>query len=177
MTLSGCQSIKIFKQESKIEEKKVENVFYENFSAKGVVKFYAKNKNFSSRFKFTKNRNDEKIEFLDVFNNIIVTFKIGKKNIEILDGSKKLNSESLEKIINRPYFKKIILNLPNILTGKIESVRVIKKYDNGLFEIIQNEKYSIHYKLYNKDFLPVNMKINFLNILFDLKIVNWTLIK
>ena len=177
ISLTGCQSIQIFKPEQKVEEKKVENVFYEDFSAKGVVKFYAKNRNVSSRFKFIKNKNDEKIEFLDVFNNVIVTFKINKENIEILDGSKKLNSKSLEKIINKPYFKKIILNFSNILTGKTKSAEVIKQYDNGLFEFIKNDKYSIYYKMYNKDFLPVNMKINFLNILFDLKIINWTLIK
>ena len=177
ISLTGCQSIQIFKEKPPVEEKKIENVFYENFSAKGVVKFYAKNKNVSSRFKFIKNKDDERIEFLDVFNNVIVTFQVDEKNIEILDGSKKLNSESLEKIVNRPYFKKIILNFSNILTGRTESAEVIKKYSNGLFEFIKNEKYSIYYKMYNKDHLPVNMKINFLNILFDLKIVNWTLIK
>ena len=31
--------------------------------------------------------------------------------------------------------------------------------------------------MYNKDFLPVNMKIDFLNIIFDLKILNWTIIE
>ena len=61
--------------------------------------------------------------------------------------------------------------------GKVEPQEVIRKYDNGLYELIKNEKYSIYYKMYNKDFLPVNMKIDFLNIIFDLKILNWTIIE
>jgi len=61
ISLTGCQSIQIFKEKPPVEEKKIENVFYENFSAKGVVKFYAKNKNVSSRFKFIKNKDDERI--------------------------------------------------------------------------------------------------------------------
>ena len=61
--------------------------------------------------------------------------------------------------------------------GKVKPQEVIRKYDNGLYELIKNEKYSIYYKMYNKDFLPVNMKIDFLNIIFDLKILNWTIIE
>ena len=61
--------------------------------------------------------------------------------------------------------------------GKVEPQEVIRKYDNGLYELIKNEKYSIYYKMYNRDFLPVNMKIDFLNIIFDLKILNWTIIE
>ena len=126
---------------------------------------------------FIKNGSQEKIDFLDVFNNIIVTFKVEEEKIVIVDGAKKLNSDSLEKIINRPFFKTVILNFSNILMGKVEPQEVIRKYDNGLYELIKNEKYSIYYKMYNKDFLPVNMKIDFLNIIFDLKILNWTIIE
>ena len=178
LILCGCQSINVFNFEKSLKKTETfENVFYENFSAKGIVKFYAKNKKISSRFNFVKNGSQEKIDFLDVFNNIMVTFKVEEEKIVIVDGAKKLNSDSLEQIINRPFFKTVILNFSNILMGKVEPQEVIRKYDNGLYELIKNEKYSIYYKMYNKDFLPVNMKIDFLNIIFDLKILNWTIIE
>ena len=121
LILCGCQSINVFNLGKSLKKTEtIENVFYENFSAKGIVKFHAKIKKISSRFNFIKNGSQEKIDFLDVFNNIIVTFKVEEEKIVIVDGAKKLNSDSLEKIINRPFFKTVILNFSNILMGKVK---------------------------------------------------------
>ena len=53
LILCGCQSINVFNFEKSLKKTEtIENVFYENFSAKGIVKFYAKNKKISSRSVF-----------------------------------------------------------------------------------------------------------------------------
>ena len=55
LTVGGCSSIKIFEQKDSLKEPKVyENVFYENFVAKGIVKFYVEDQKISSRFNFKK---------------------------------------------------------------------------------------------------------------------------
>lgn len=60
LILCGCQSINVFNFEKSLKKTEtIENVFYENFSAKGIVKFYAKNKKISSRFNFIKNGSQE----------------------------------------------------------------------------------------------------------------------
>ena len=52
-----------------------------------------------------------------------------------------------------------------------------EKYNNGLYRKIKNENYVVTYKKYNEDFLPVIMNIDFFNINFDLKIINWKIIE
>ena len=80
-------SINVFNFEKSLKKTEtIENVFYENFSAKGIIKFYAKNKKISSRLIYKNG--SEKIDFLDVFNNIIVTFKVEEEKIVIVDGAK-----------------------------------------------------------------------------------------
>jgi len=178
LIVGGCSSIKILEQkDSSKETKTYENVFYENFVAKGIVKFYVEDQKISSRFNFKKNREIEEIEFIDLFNNIIVTFEINKDNIKIKDDKKNVNSQALQKIINRPIFKNIIINFSKILSGKANSPISVKKYKNGLYKSIKNNTYTVYYKIYNSDLLPVLMKIDFFNIMFDLKILNWKLIK
>ena len=79
--------------------------------------------------------------------------------------------------MNRKVFKKIILNFSSILTGKIDNNLYLEKYENGLYKIIKNNNYAVYYKMYNSKSLPVIMKVDFFNILFDLKIVNWNINK
>ena len=83
----------------------------------------------------------------------------------------------MKEILNRKVFKKIILNFSSILTGKIDNNLHLEKYENGLYKIIKNNNYSVYYKMYNRESLPVIMKVDFFNILFDLKIVNWNVNK
>ena len=141
------------------------------------IKFYVDEKKISSRFNFIKNNNIEEIEFLDLFNNVIATFEIEKSSIEIKNYEKNLNSEALQKIINRPIFKNIITNFSNILMCKENSLADSERYNNGLLRKIKNENYVVTYITYNKNSLPVVMNIDFFNINFDLKIINWKIIK
>ena len=176
---SGCTTLNIFTDNDSINSnnlnKNVSKINYENFSAKGVVKFEVKNQKISSRFNFIKNKSYEEIVFLDIFNNSIISFEIKSNEILIKESQKEINSESLKEILNRKVFKKIILNFSSILTGKIDNNLYLEKYENGLYKIIKNNNYSVYYKMYNSELLPVIMKVDFFNILFDLKIVNWNI--
>ena len=178
---TGCSTVNIFTKENIIDipEKKYfkEKIVYEKFIAKGVVKFNVKNEKVSSRFKFIKNKNIEEIIFLDIFNNAIVTFEIKKDSIKIKESNDDINSDALTKIMNREIFKKIITNFSNIITGEIEKPIFVKKYSNGLKKIIKNDIYEVKYKRYNKELLPTIMEIDFFNITFNLKIIDWVLIK
>ena len=178
---TGCTTLNIFTDNDSINSnnlnKNVSKINYENFSAKGVVKFEVKNKKISSRFNFIKNKSYEEIVFLDIFNNSIISFEIKSDEILIKESQKEINSESLKEILNRKVFKKIILNFSSILTGKIDNNLYLEKYENGLYKIIKNNNYSVYYKMYNSELLPVIMKVDFFNVLFDLKIVNWNINK
>ena len=178
---TGCATLNIFTDNDSINRnnlnKNVSKINYENFSAKGVVKFEVKNQKISSRFNFIKNKSYEEIVFLDIFNNSIISFEIKSNQILIKESQKEINSESLKEILNRKVFKKIILNFSSILTGKIDNNLYLEKYENGLYKIIKNNNYSVYYKMYNSELLPVIMKVDFFNVLFDLKIVNWSINK
>ena len=178
---TGCTTLNIFTDNDSINSnnlnKNVSKINYENFSAKGVVKFEVKNQKISSRFNFIKNKSYEEIVFLDIFNNSIISFEIKSNEILIKESQKEINSESLKEILNRKVFKKIILNFSSILTGKIDNNLYLEKYENGLYKIIKNNNYSVYYKMYNSELLPVIMKVDFFNVLFDLKIVNWSINK
>ena len=106
-----------------------------------------------------------------------MAFEIKKNGIEIKNYKNNVNSDALEKLINRPIFKNIIINFSNILMANRNEVISVKKYKNGLLREIKNETYVVAYKVYNKEFLPVIMEIDFFNISFDLKILNWKIIK
>ena len=179
--IPGCTSLDIFTRNDSINSNTLKknggNINYDNFTAKGIVKFEVKNKKISSRFNFIKNKSYEEIVLLDVFNNSIISFEIKKNEILVKESQKGINSESLKEILNRKVFKKIILNFSSILTGKIDNNLHLEKYENGLYKIIKNNNYSVYYKMYNSDSLPVIMKVDFFNILFDLKIVNWNVNK
>ena len=178
LIIGGCSNIKLSKEEISTKENSyLENTLYENFIASGIVKFYVEDKKISSRFNFIKNKKNEEIEFLDLFNNVIVTFEIENNGIEIKNYKKNVNSEALKKIINRPIFKNIIINFANILMGNKESAILVEKYNNGLLKKIKNDTYIVNYKVYNNNLLPVVIGIDFFNIDFDLKILNWKIIK
>ena len=179
--IPGCATLDIFTRNDSINsnnlKKNEKNINYDNFTAKGIVKFEVKNKKISSRFNFIKNKSYEEIVFLDVFNNSIISFEIKKNEILVKESQKEINSESLKEILNRKVFKKIILNFSSILTGKIDNNLYLEKYKNGLYKVIKNNNYAVLYKMYNSKSLPVIMKVDFFNILFDLKIVNWNINK
>ena len=178
LVISGCSNTKLFQEEIPTNENSYkENISHENFIATGTVKFSVEEKKISSRFSFIKNKKKEEIEFLDLFNNVIVAFEIKKNGIEIKNYKNNVNSDALEKLINRPIFKNIIINFSNILMANRNEVISVKKYKNGLLREIKNETYVVAYKVYNKEFLPVIMEIDFFNISFDLKILNWKIIK
>ena len=178
LIIVGCSGTNLFQKKIFVKEDiKKENISYERFIATGVVKFYVDEKKISSRFNFIKNNNIEEIEFLDLFNNVIATFEIEKSSIEIKNYEKNLNSEALQKIINRPIFKNIITNFSNILMCKESSLFDSERYNNGLLRKIKNKNYVVTYITYNKNSLPVVMNIDFFNINFDLKIINWKIIK
>ena len=178
LVISGCSNTKLFQEEISTNENSYkENISHENFIVTGTVKFSVEEKKISSRFSFIKNKKKEEIEFLDLFNNVIVAFEIKKNGIEIKNYKNNVNSDALEKLINRPIFKNIIINFSNILMANRNEVISVKKYKNGLLREIKNETYVVAYKVYNKEFLPVIMEIDFFNISFDLKILNWKIIK
>ena len=178
LVISGCSNTKLFQEEISTNENSYkENISHENFIVTGTVKFSVEEKKISTRFNFIKNKKKEEIEFLDLFNNVIVAFEIKKNGIEIKNYKNNVNSDALEKLINRPIFKNIIINFSNILMANRNEVISVKKYKNGLLREIKNETYVVAYKVYNKEFLPVIMEIDFFNISFDLKILNWKIIK
>ncbi len=175
--IAGCSSLdkitkKIPAENAKIQKNFAQPVF-EYYIAKGVVKFETKNQKISSRFNFKKSKTAEEIEFLNIFNNPLISFEIKKDEIVVKKSKKNINSEAIQEVLNREVFKKIILNFSSILTGKIKNVEQYEKYENGLYKSIRNENYTVFYKMYNNKFLPVIMSVDFFSISFDLKIINW----
>jgi len=176
--LSGCSTMDILKSKKNKEVSgNLINISYDNFIVNGVIKFSVKNQKISSRFNYIKNKNEETIEFIDLFNNKIVSFLIKKEAIQIKETKRNINSNDLEKIINKDIFKKVIINFSNILTGSINNPTFVKRYENGLYENIRNKNYEVFYDNYNNKNLPIVMRINFLNINFNLKIKKWELLK
>ena len=176
--LSGCSTMDILKSKKNKEVSgNLINISYDNFIVNGVIKFSVKNQKISSRFNYIKNKNEETIEFIDLFNNKIVSFLIKKDAIQIKETKRNINSNDLEKIINKDIFKKVIINFSNILTGSINNPTFVKRYENGLYENIRNKNYEVFYDNYNNKNLPIVMRINFLNINFNLKIKKWELLK
>ena len=77
--LSGCSTMDILKSKKNKEVSgNLINISYDNFIVNGVIKFSVKNQKISSRFNYIKNKNEETIEFIDLFNNKIVSFLIKK---------------------------------------------------------------------------------------------------
>ena len=176
--LSGCSTMDILKSKKNKEVSwNLINISYDNFIVNGVIKFSVKNQKISSRFNYIKNKNEETIEFIDLFNNKIVSFLIKKEAIQIKETKRNINSNDLEKIINKDIFKKVIINFSNILTGSINNPTFVKRYENGLYKNIRNKNYEVFYDSYNNKNLPTVMRINFLNINFNLKIKKWELLK
>jgi len=175
--IAGCSSLDKITKKIPIENTKIQKNIsysvYENYIAKGIVKFQTKNQKISSRFNFKKSKTAEEIEFLNIFNNPLISFEIKKNEIIVKKSKKNINSEAIQEVLNREVFKKIILNFSSILTGKIKNVMQYEKYENGLYKSIRNENYAVFYKMYNDKFLPVMMSVDFFSISFDLKIINW----
>ena len=175
--IAGCSSLDKITKKIPIENTKIQKNItysvYENYIAKGIVKFQTKNQKISSRFNFKKSKTAEEIEFLNIFNNPLISFEIKKNEIIIKKSKRNINSEAIQEVLNREVFKKIILNFSSILTGKIKNVMQYEKYENGLYKSIRNENYAVFYKMYNDKFLPVMMSVDFFSISFDLKIINW----
>lgn len=179
--IAGCSSLDKITKKIPIENTKIQKNIsysvYENYIAKGIVKFQTKNQKISSRFNFKKSKTAEEIEFLNIFNNPLISFEIKKNEIIVKKSKKNINSEAIQEVLNREVFKKIILNFSSILTGKIKNVMQYEKYENGLYKSIRNENYAVLYKMYNDKFLPVIMSVDFFSISFDLKIINWDTIE
>ena len=179
--IAGCSSLDKITKKIPIEntkiQKKITYPVYENYIAKGTVKFQTKNQKISSRFNFKKSKAAEEIELLNVFNNPLISFEIKKNEIIVKKSKKNINSEAIQEVLNREVFKKIILNFSSILTGKIKNVMQYEKYENGLYKSIRNENYAVFYKMYNDKFLPVMMSVDFFSISFDLKIIDWDTIE
>ncbi len=179
--IAGCSSLDKITKKIPIENTKIQKNIsysvYENYIAKGIVKFQTKNQKISSRFNFKKSKTAEEIEFLNIFNNPLISFEIKKNEIIVKKSKKNINSEAIQEVLNREVFKKIILNFSSILTGKIKNVMQYEKYENGLYKSIRNENYAVFYKMYNDKFLPVMMSVDFFSISFDLKIINWDTIE
>ena len=175
--IAGCSSFDKITKKISIENTKIQKNIayseYENYKAKGIVKFETKKQKISSRFIFKKSKTAEEIEFLNIFNNPLISFEIKKNEIIVKKSKKDVNSEAIQEVLNREVFKKIILNFSNILTGKIKNAMQYEKYENGLYKSIRNENYAVFYKMYNDKFLPVMMRVDFFSISFDLKIINW----
>ena len=175
--IAGCSSLDKITKKIPIENTKIQKNItysvYENYIAKGIVKFQTKNQKISSRFNFKKSKTAEEIEFLNIFNNPLISFEIKKNEIIIKKSKRNINSEAIQEVLNREVFKKIILNFSSILTGKIKNVMQYEKYENGLYKSIRNENYAVFYKMYNDKFLPVMMSVDFFSISFDLKIIDW----
>ena len=179
--IAGCSSLDKITKKIPIENAKVKKNFeqpvFENYIAKGIVKFETKNQKISSRFNFKKTKTVEEIEFLNIFNNPLISFEIKKNEIIVKKSKKNINSKAIQEVLNREVFKKIILNFSSILTGQIKNVMQYEKYENGLYKSIRNENYAVFYKMYNDKFLPVMMSVDFFSISFDLKIINWDTIE
>ena len=179
--IAGCSSLDKITKKIPIENTKIQKNIsysvYENYIVKGIVKFQTKNQKISSRFNFKKSKTGEEIEFLNIFNNPLISFEIKKNEIIVKKSKKNINSEAIQEVLNREVFKKIILNFSSILTGKIKNVMQYEKYENGLYKSIRNENYAVFYKMYNDKFLPVMMSVDFFSISFDLKIINWDTIE
>jgi hypothetical protein len=176
--LSGCSSLEIFKKkENLIFEKNKNSIFYEKYSAKGVVKFEVKDKKIASRFIFYNNANSKELNFLNMFNSKIISLEINNNEINVINVKKDKNAKALEKIMNRDTFKKIILNLSGILTGDIGNIVHSERYKSGLYKILRNPDFEVFYKKYDNNLMPTNMIIDLFNISFEIKIAEWKLIK
>ena len=179
--IAGCSSLDKITKKIPIENTKIQKNItysvYENYIAKGIIKFQTKNQKISSRFNYKKSKTAEEIEFLNIFNNPLISFEIKKNEIIFKKSKKNINSEAIQQVLNREVFKKIILNFSSILTGKIKNVMQYEKYENGLYKSIRNENYAVFYKMYNDKFLPVMMSVDFFSISFDLKIIDWDTIE
>ncbi|MBT7542629.1 MAG: hypothetical protein HN613_00975 [Gammaproteobacteria bacterium] len=173
LLLCGCSNNKYY--EIKRSDSKQE-VALKNFLVNGIIKFYADDKKISSRINFIKNDKVNIIEFLDLFNNTVVSFQIISGNIEIKEWKKNVDFKALEEVINKPIFKNIILNLSNILTNNINDKTSFTKYKNNMYKNIETSTYKVHYKrykIYNGKIVPVDMDISFSNIKFNFKVNNW----
>ena len=161
------------------EVKKVDikqELILKNFLANGIIKFYAEDKKISSRINFIKNDKENIIEFLDLFNNTIVSFQVISGNIEVKKSKKNVDFKALEEDINKPIFKNIILNLSNILIININDKISFRKYKNNLYKNIETSTFRVYYKsykIYNGKIVPVDMDISFSNIKFNFQVNNW----
>ena len=174
LILSGCANISIFDNNNILLGKKKEiHKFNNNYSVTGVVKFKIQDKNFSSRFEFLRKNREDKIRLLDIFNNNIVSFNIEENFITIQDYKKNKKTDELKKIVNRPIFKNIFINFSDILSQNIQNPTYTEKYKNGLYKQISNNDFVIYYISYNKKNLVTKIKIEYLKIVFNLKISNW----
>jgi len=174
VTLTGCTAFNFFHSENlNNNAEQVDNKFYKNFKVNGIIKFYTKENNISSRFNLVKSSNLNTIEFLDIFNSVILSLLIKPESIDLINHKKNVDAAPLYKLINRSIFKDIISSLPFILSGNINNSLVAEKYSNGLYKILKTDQYSVYYKKYSKDNMPVIMEIKFLNVIFDLKIMHW----
>ena len=176
--LTGCVNIPIFNDNNKVLEKKIDSqIINDNYAVTGVVKFNIQDRNISSRFKFIRKNEKEKINFLDMFNSEIVSFGIKDNNINVENNKKNKKSEELKKIVNRPIFKKIFINFSSILSQNLKYPKYIERYENGLYKIIRNESFLVYYLSYNTKKLPKNINVEYLNILFNIRINSWEFIK
>ena len=150
--LSGCSTMDILKSKKNKEVSgNLINISYDNFIVNGVIKFSVKNQKISSRFNYIKNKNEETIEFIDLFNNKIVSFLIKKEAIQIKETKRNINSNDLEKIINKDIFKKVIINFSNILTGSINNQTFVKKYEKATLQPQRTYTYTLIYVCINKE--------------------------
>ena len=173
MMASGCATFENAFNKNSSDKINLDEYKYKSFNAKGIIKFETRSQKTSSRFNFIKNKNNEEIEFLNMFNNPVISFILKDNEIIIKNSKKNINTEAIKEVVNREVFKKIILNFSKILTGRIENIESFEKYENGLYKSLKNDNYKVHYKMYNDKFLPVIMFVDFFNISFNLKIINW----
>ena len=85
LLICSCSSNK-YNEVKKVDIK--QEVIIKNFLANGIIKFYADDKKISSRINFIKNDRENIIEFLDLFNNTIISFQIISGNIEVKKAKK-----------------------------------------------------------------------------------------
>ena len=178
LVLTGCANIPIFdNNNAALDKKKEPLIINDNYLITGIVKFNIQDKNISSRFKFIRKNGKDKITLLDIFNNNIVSFNIVDNIVNIEDNKKNKKSKELKKLVNRPIFKNIFINFSGIINQNLKYPKYIEKYENGLFKIIKNESFLIHYLSYDQNKLIKNINIEYLNIIFNLRINNWEFIR
>ncbi len=175
--LQACSNINFFNAQNIEKKEQQENFFfYDNFKVKGFVKLYIEENKIASRFNFEKNKDLELIEFLNFFNRVFISFVIKTDSVEIINQKKNEDYDILKKIIQEPSFNIMMKNFSRILSGKTQTSDIILRNENGTIRIIKNDIYTVHYKNYNENMLPILIEINFLNILINLKIENWELV-